>query len=91
MNNFDALESFKLPTDNHVGDAMFGGPGHNSRIITDDNGVDWMFYHAYTSDEVNSDTNRQLMLDKVEWDANGWPTLGYGTPSYTMKVAPVFR
>jgi len=91
MNNFDAWNPSNYQPIIMRGDAMFGGPGHNSRIITDDNGVDWMFYHAYTSDEVNSDTNRQLMLDKVEWDENDWPTLGYGTPSYTMKVAPVFR
>ncbi|MDR1810857.1 MAG: family 43 glycosylhydrolase [Prevotella sp.] len=87
MKSFDAWNPSNYTPVIMKGSEMFGGPGHNSRIITDDNGVDWMFYHAY----VNGSDSRQLMLDKVEWDAYGWPTLGYGIPSYTMTVAPVFR
>ena len=69
------------------GDEMFGGPGHNSRIITDDNGVDWILYHSYID---NGSSQRTLMLDRVEWDEEGWPIVGGGTPSYSMKVIPYF-
>lgn len=88
MKNYDAWNPTNYQPVVLRGDAVFGGPGHNSRIITDDNGVDWMIYHSYAD---NGNTNRQLMLDKVEWDANGWPVVGNGTPSYSMKIAPVFR
>lgn len=70
------------------GDDMFAGPGHNSRIITDDNGVDWMLYHSYVD---NGSNQRNLMLDMVEWDNDGWPIVGNGTPSYAMKVIPIFK
>ena len=70
------------------GDEMFGGPGHNSRIITDDNGVDWILYHSYID---NGSSQRNLMLDKVEWDGDGWPVMGAGTPSYSMKLIPFFN
>jgi arabinan endo-1,5-alpha-L-arabinosidase len=66
---------------------MFGGPGHNARIITDDNGEDWMLYHSYVN---NGNDNRNLLLDKITWDAAGWPALGSGTPS-ARSLAPVFR
>ncbi len=66
----------------------FGGPGHNARIITDDNGVDWMLYHAYVN---NGSTERNLALDKVTWSADNWPMVGNGTPSYILKEIPVFN
>jgi arabinan endo-1,5-alpha-L-arabinosidase len=70
------------------GNDLFGGPGHNSRIITDDNGVDWILYHSFVN---NGNNNRQLILDKVEWDAAGWPVIGSGAPAATIDTAPVFR
>jgi arabinan endo-1,5-alpha-L-arabinosidase len=90
MKNFDAWNPTNYQPILLRGDAVFGGPGHNSRIITDKNGVDWMLYHSYVSPEINSNTARQLMMDKVDWGTDGWPTIGNGTPSYSMKVAPVF-
>lgn len=63
------------------------GPGHNSEIITDDNGVDWILYHGYQ--RSNPDLGRIIYLDKVNWDS-GWPVIeGYG-PSQTCEI-PFFK
>lgn len=87
MRNIDAWNPQNYQPVVLDGDEMFGGPGHNSRIITDDNGVDWVLYHSYVD---NGSSQRNLMLDKVGWDEEGWPIVGYGTPSFSMKVIPSF-
>lgn len=71
----------------------FAGPGHNARIITDDDGTDWFLYHAIDRGKptVASGANRRsLMLDKLTWE-NGWPAIKNGTPSTTEQDAPVFN
>lgn len=70
------------------GNASWKGPGHNSEIITDDAGQDWLLYHAYSS--ATPDKGRVLMLDKITWDKSDWPVVGDGTPSDTEQDAPVF-
>ena len=80
--------------DNHYttiisGNDRWKGPGHNSEIVTDDNGDDWLLYHAVDS-ETPSD-GRKMLLDKITWSADGWPTINDGTPSTTPQTAPVFR
>jgi arabinan endo-1,5-alpha-L-arabinosidase len=69
-------------------DKTFVGPGHNSNIITDDAGNDWILYHAYW--KGNNYDGRCLLLDRVHWDEDGWPIIGNGTPSLTSE-APVFN
>lgn len=88
MNSFDAWNPTHYNPIVLRGNEMFAGPGHNSRIITDDKGVDWMLYHAYVH---NGSDSRSLMIDKVEWDADGWPVVGNGTPSFAMKEVPFFN
>lgn len=66
--------------------AAFVGPGHNSEIVTDDKGADWMFYHAVS---VANPEGRVLMLDRVNWK-KGWPVVEGNTPSLQAK-APVIR
>lgn len=88
MNTFDAWNPTNYTPIVLRGNEMFAGPGHNSRIITDDKGVDWMLYHAYVH---NGSDSRSLMIDKVEWDADGWPVVGNGTPSFAMKEVPFFN
>ncbi len=63
----------------------FVGTGHNSEIVTDDEGNDWMLYHAV---EVSGPKGRKLMLDKINW-IDGWPSVSGGEPASTAK-APVF-
>ena len=71
------------------GDDSFYCPGHNGEIITDDKGVDWIIYHAFLAGQQSS--GRQLMLDKVTWDSDGWPVIGNGTPTATCNDKPYFN
>ena len=59
----------------------FVGLGHNSEIVTDDNGTDWIMYHAV---KVSNPDGRVLMLDKIKWK-NGWPIVNDGTPSLNSE------
>ena len=62
-------------------DKVFIGTGHNSEIVTDDKGDDWMFYHAFW--KGNDYKGRCLMMDKIQWDKEGWPHVSGGEPSST--------
>ncbi len=55
----------------------FVGTGHNSEIVQDDKGNDWIFYHAVS---VENPKGRVLMMDQVKWE-NDWPYITGGTPS----------
>lgn len=65
----------------------FVGTGHNANIITDDNGNDWILYHAV---DVLNPKGRVLMLDRVLWD-NDWPYVVGATPSIEPQPAPFFK
>ena len=78
--------------DNHYetvikGNDRWKGPGHNSEIITDKEGDTWLLYHAY--DALDPEKGRVMLLDKLLWDAEGWPYVEGGTPSTTPQDAPV--
>lgn len=64
----------------------FVGPGHNSDIITDRAGDDWLLYHAV---DTRDPRGRKLLLDKIEW-VDGWPTVKDARPSETPRPAPLF-
>lgn len=64
----------------------FVGTGHNSEIVTDSKGTDWMFYHAVS---VAHPEGRVLMLDRVDWATDGWPSVEGSVPSLSSPV-PVF-
>lgn len=70
------------------GDDRFVGPGHNSRIIQDDAGTDWMLYHTYIKGETSK--GRVLAIDHVEWSEDGWPSVSNNRPSRSSFV-PVFN
>ncbi|MDR1667019.1 MAG: family 43 glycosylhydrolase [Bacteroidales bacterium] len=78
-------------TDNHHETVIrkneaFVGVGHNSEIVCDDAGNDWMLYHGVkTADPAG----RRLLLDKITWK-KGWPSVAGGIPSIEAK-APVFN
>ena len=65
----------------HRSDSVVG-PGHNSEIITDDLGQDWMLYHGFKADDP--DAGRVVWMDRVEW-VDGWPHVAGSKPS---TVAP---
>lgn len=65
------------------------GPGHNSEIIQDDEGTEWMIYHSYlrTGDTVGG---RLGMLDRLQWTNDGWPYIMNCVPS-NSDLIPVFN
>ena len=67
----------------------FFGPGHNSIIVQDDAGTDWMIYHSYVKE--NGEVGGRLgMLDRVLWTEYGWPYIKNCVPS-TSDFLPVFN
>lgn len=84
-NGDSILESSNTGTTILIGNSSFDGPGHNGNIFVDSNNDYWILYHAYPS----SETTRRLMLQKVLWDANGWPYFENSTP-INGGIAPVF-
>lgn len=63
----------------------FVGNGHNSEIVQDKKGNDWMFYHGVS---VDNPDGRVLMMDQVRWH-NDWPFVTGGTPSLNA-IKPEF-
>ncbi len=77
------------------GNEKFAGPGHNSRIITDDAGTDWLLYHAVVKEKPflignSGATRRPLMLDKIIWK-DGWPEIEGKSPSVMKIKVPLFK
>jgi arabinan endo-1,5-alpha-L-arabinosidase len=69
------------------------GPGHNSKIVTDDAGNDYFLYHAIDVSKPllpGGATRRPLMMDKIIW-SNGWPVIPGGTPGKGVQIAPVIK
>jgi len=64
---------------------VFVGVGHNSQIVQDKAGNDWILYHGFL---VDNPRGRRLFLDKIEW-IDDWPTIADATPSIEADV-PVF-
>lgn len=56
----------------------FVGNGHNSEIVQDVDGNDWILYHGV---DVKNPKGRVLLMDQMKWDVNGWPFIEGGTPS----------
>lgn len=67
------------------GNEAFVGTGHNSEIVADDRGNDWILYHAVSR---ANPTGRVLMMDQVRWK-DGWPEVEGATPSLEAE-APTF-
>lgn len=67
------------------GNYRFAGTGHNSEIVSDQEGNDWILYHAVDKQNPHG---RILMLDCISWE-DGWPGIRDNTPSLEAK-APVF-
>ena len=63
----------------------FTGTGHNSEIVQDKNGNDWIFYHGVKLAEPEG---RVLLMDRIEW-IDGWPVVKGNSPS-TESPVPEF-
>ncbi|WP_396266270.1 family 43 glycosylhydrolase [Halobacillus amylolyticus] len=73
-------------------DSKFVGPGHNA-IIQDDEGRDWILYHAIDRTDPllwTGASRRPLMLDPIIWE-EGWPTVQRKTPSENDIESPQFN
>lgn len=67
--------------------SSFKGPGHTS-VVSDDAGNDWAVYHA----RANGSEARQMMLDRIQWGADGWPIINDGQgPSSNLQYGPSVR
>ena len=64
------------------------GPGHNSEIITDDEGHDWILYHGYLT--TNPSRGRVLFMDPLHW-TDGWPSVKEAKPCMIGQEVPVFK
>ena len=56
-------------------DDRWRGPGHNA--ILQDEGVDYIVYHAYDAQMGGTPT---LRIDRLTWDAGGWPSISAPEP-----------
>jgi arabinan endo-1,5-alpha-L-arabinosidase len=65
--------------------AKFVGTGHDSEIVQDGKGQDWMLYHAVS---VDNPQGRVLMLDRIRW-IDGWPVVLNTEPSLEAE-RPIF-
>lgn len=63
------------------------GPGHNSEIVQDDAGQDWILYHGF--DAADPDGGRKVYLDQITWNSDGWPVIRNRIPS-SNAPAPLF-
>lgn len=66
----------------------FLGTGHNAEIVQDDEGKDWILYHAFRT--ADPDKGRVVLLDRVYWDNEGWPYL-IGDGPVVKAEAPAFK
>lgn len=86
-----SINSYMLSNNRNIiikKNANWVGPGHNSEIITDDEGQDWILYHAY--DAKDASKGRVMVMDRLLWDEDGWPYVEGNAPSSGEKPAPVF-
>ena len=74
-----------------TGDDSFRGPGHNA-IVTDAAGNDWIVYHAIDPNKPwlsdGHSVRRPMLIDRIKYDANGWPYVEGGHPSHANSTLP---
>ncbi|MES2372036.1 MAG: glycoside hydrolase family 43 protein [Bacteroidota bacterium] len=68
----------KLPAPILQSDSKFDGPGGQSIVTNSPIAPYLIFYHARI--RSNTAAGRLLMLDKIDWGTNNWPTINDGTP-----------
>jgi len=65
------------------------GPGHGSVVAI--GGTDYFVYHAWTATPGGSNDGtfgRQVLVDRIVWEADGWPRIHDGSPSRTLEPWP---
>lgn len=69
------------------GNSKWAGTGHNAEFVQDDEGNDWIIYHAYR--KTDDSIGRLLMLDRVYW--NDWGPYIKGNTATISNKAPFFK
>lgn len=64
------------------------GTGHNGFFKSPDGTEDWIIYHGNTSASHGCGDTRQTRVQKVSYDANGWPVFGAPVPSGQAMTPP---
>ncbi len=65
------------------------GPGHGSVVTA--NGKDYFVYHAWPNagDGTHlTSAGRHVLVDRIVWGGDGWPSISDGTPSRTPQPWP---
>ncbi|HEU5061413.1 MAG TPA: family 43 glycosylhydrolase, partial [Kofleriaceae bacterium] len=65
------------------------GPGHGSIVALGDG--DYFVYHAWPAAPGgvhDQAAGRHVLVDRIEWGADGWPHIHDGTPSRTLQAWP---
>ncbi|MBR6280386.1 MAG: family 43 glycosylhydrolase [Bacteroidales bacterium] len=65
----------------------FYGPGHNGEIFTDLRGQDYMLFHCHN--RASGTRSRFTFLQRLFWDAEGWPYFE-GGKVLAEDLAPLF-
>ncbi|MBK5720904.1 family 43 glycosylhydrolase [Dysgonomonas sp. Marseille-P4677] len=69
------------------GNNIWAGTGHNAEFVKDDEGSDWIIYHAYRKSDDS--VGRLLMLDRIYWDE--WGPYVKGNTASISAEAPIFK
>ncbi|MBN8614382.1 MAG: family 43 glycosylhydrolase [Deltaproteobacteria bacterium] len=64
----------------------WAGPGHGSVIVGPSG--EWVHvYHAWIGDRVDASPGRLVLVDRLGWDADGWPTM-HAAPGAISQPIP---
>lgn len=67
-----------------LGNSNFVATGH-SDIAIDDAGDSWLLYHAYQGSDRSK---RMLLIDKLVFDKDGWPSVFANSPTNNNRIGP---
>jgi xylan 1,4-beta-xylosidase len=71
-----------------AGNGAWRCPGHTT-VTQDAAGQWWMLHHGIAAGDADDAAPRQLLLDPVRWDRDGWPSVNGGRGSATTGAAPM--
>ncbi len=69
--------------------ARWVGPGHGSIVTV--SGKDYFVYHAWTNAGNGThlqSAGRHVLVDRITWQASGWPSINGGSPSVDPQPWP---
>lgn len=61
----------------------WAGPGHGS-VVAEPGGTTYFVYHAWEAGHVGNAPGRLVLVDRVDWDGNGWPFVPAGPSARSL-------